>query len=185
MSRVNHNANYIYDVDGETVWEKLRTIRGMLDDRKRAYQHSLLGVEAAKSLDKNSMKYKKYLIDKDFHDGLIKDCENEIKFLTEFEAYLAKEAEKTRIPGKTDDEMYEINFYDELKVRLIRRAQTQIISTGRIEVETLGRILKMPEALQLCIKTGLLSKDILEFTNTPQLPNNDLTQNYLALEKKG
>ena len=45
MSRINHNASYIFDVEGETVWEKLRVIRDMLDDRKRTYEISLIKFE--------------------------------------------------------------------------------------------------------------------------------------------
>jgi len=179
MARVNHNANYIYDVDGETVWEKLRVIRGMLDERKRALALALLAKEEQESKDKDSIEYKKYIINNDHQNQLIKECEQEIDFLTKFEEYLTKEAEKTRIPGKTDDEMYEINFFDELKTRLVRRAQAQIISTGRIEVETLQRILKNPNTLQLCIQTGLLTNDVLKFTNTKLLPNNDVSIKYL------
>jgi hypothetical protein len=87
MSRVNHNANYIFDVEGETVWEKLRCIRSMLDERKRAYELALLKQEQLEDeLDKNNKyKYKEYLINKDFQLSLIEDCKNEIEFLEKFE----------------------------------------------------------------------------------------------------
>jgi len=179
MSRVNHNAQYIYEIDGETIWEKLRVIRNMLNDRKRSLALANLNKEEMLLKDKNSFEYKKYLIDKEHQDELIKDCENEIEFLTEFESYLAKEAEKTRIPGKTDDEMYEINFYLELQTRLVRRAQAQIISHGRIEVETLQRILKNPSALKVCIDTGLLSAEVFKLTNEKLLPNSDFSIKYI------
>jgi hypothetical protein len=185
MSRVNHNAQYIYDVEGETIWEKLRVIRNQLEQRQLALDLSLLNKEKAEAKfkdDKESYEYREFIIHSKQREQLIQDCINEIEFLKEFESYLALEAEKTRIPGKTDDEMYELNFFEELKVRLVRRAQTQIISSGRVDQETLSRILKMPDALQLCITSGLLTNDVLNFTNIPQLPNNDITINYL--EKK-
>jgi hypothetical protein len=86
---------------------------------------------------------------------------------------LTVEAEKTRIPGKTDDEMYEINFFDELKLRLVRQAQSQILSGGRLAEETARRILKHKPALQLCIKQGLLSENALQIAsvNTSALPH--------------
>lgn len=185
MARVNHNANYIYDVDGETVWEKLRVIRAMLDDRRRAYQHSLLGMEEAKELDKNSWEYKKHAIDEEFQKGLIQDAKNEIKFLEEFELYLASEAEKTRIVGKTDDEMYEINFFHEMEVRLVRMAQAQIASCGRINDELMLRLMKNKSALKICVQQGLLNSDIQKFIDTPLLPSADIhTVTFLENKKE-
>jgi hypothetical protein len=163
----------MYDVDGETIWEKLRTIRGMLSDRRRAYEHALLGKEHQQSKtenDKESYEYRKWLIDKDFHDELIEDCSEEIKFLEEFESYLAIEAEKTRVPGKTDNEMYEINFFQEMRVRLVRRAQAQIMTRGVLDEELMLRLMKNKEALNLCIEQGLLNKEVISVIDTPLLP---------------
>lgn len=187
MSRVNHNVNYMYDVDGETVWEKLRTIRGMLDDRRRAYAHSVLGKQEREKkfqdADKESLEYKKWLIDKDFNDSLIQDCANEIKFLEAFESFLAVEAEKTRIPGKTDDEMYEINYFHEMEVRLVRKAQAQIMTRGVLDEELTLRLMKNRGALNLCIKQGLLTDKMIEVIDTPLLPAYS-THSALFLESK-
>jgi hypothetical protein len=187
MSRVNHNANYIFDVDGETVWEKLRTIRGMLGDRRRAYELALLKQEQAEAeLDEtNTYKYREYLINKDFQLSLIEDCKNEVEFLEKFEIYLTQEAEKTRIAGKTDDEMYELNFFEELKTRLVRKAQAQIISTGRIQEDTLLRLMKNNDALDTCIQQGLLTGDVKNVLDTNLLPNPNIhTSNYALLTNK-
>lgn len=190
MSRVNHNANYIFDVDGETIWEKLRNIRSMLDDRRRAYQLALLKQEQTEAeiiskKEENIYKYKEYLINKDFQLSLIEDCKNEVEFLEKFETYLTQEAEKTRIPGKTDDEMYELNFFEELKTRLVRRAQAQIISTGRIQEDTLLRLMKNKDALDACIQQGLLTSDVKNVLDTNLLPNPNIhTSNYALLTNK-
>lgn len=185
MARVNHNVNYIYDIDGETIWEKLRVIRGMLNDRQRAYKHALLNKEQLESLTEDSLEYKKYIIDKEFNESLIQDCINEIKFLEEFESYLATEAEKTRIIGKTDDEMYEINFFHEMEVRLVRRAQAQIASGGRINDELMLRLMKNKGALKICVQQGLLNVDLENFINTPLLPSTDvLTIEFLENKEK-
>jgi len=182
MARVNHNANYIYDVDGETVWEKLRVIRSLLDDRKRAYQIALLSRE--KIFEINSYEHKKHLINKEFEEGLIQDCANEVKFLTEFEAYLTTEAEKTRIEGKTDDEMYEINYFHEMEVRLVRKAQAQIASCGQLTEELMLRLMKNKNALQICVQQGLLTKDIMNFVDTPLLPSSDVHTLHFIKETK-
>ena len=177
MARLNHNVNYIYDVDGETVWEKLRIIRGMLEDRKRAFQLAVLNKEESEKKfenDKESVEYKKWLINKDFNDSLIEDCANEVKFLETFESFLTTEAEKTRISGKTDDEMYEINYFHEMEVRLVRKAQAQVASNGRINEELMLRLMKNKPALQLCVQQGLLVQDIFNYVDTPLLPSSDI-----------
>jgi hypothetical protein len=173
MARQNHNVNYMYDVDGETVWEKLRTIRSMLDDRQRAYQHATLARdenEKKHKKDTTSLKYKQWLIDKDFNESLIQDCVNEVKFLEAFESFLAAEAEKTRIPGKTDDEMYEINYFHEMEVRLVRHAQAQIMTRGVLDEELMLRLMKNRNALNLCIEQGLISEQVTEVIDNPILP---------------
>jgi hypothetical protein len=179
MSRVNHNAQYIYDLEGETPWEKLRVVRHQLRQRKIALELAKIGQEEfQQTQDKTTFEYRKALINQEQFQENIQDCVNEIKFLTEFEKALAIEAEKTRILGKTDDEMYEINFFDELKLRLIRSAQAQIISCGRLTEETTKRILKNKPALQLCIQQGLLSENALQIANAN---NSALPHNYETL----
>ena len=176
----------MYDVDGETVWEKLRVIRGMLEDRQRAYAIALLTKEESEKRfekDKESFEYRKWLIEKDFNDSLIQDCANEIKFLEAFESFLAAEAEKTRIPGKTDDEMYEINFFHEMEVRLVRRAQAQIMTRGVLDEELTLRLMKNRGALNLCIEQGLLSDKMTEVIDTPLLPAYS-THSALFLESQ-
>jgi len=182
MARVNHNANYLFDVDGETVWEKLRVIRGMLADRELTLKMTDLNKEEfdKKEHDHSSFEYKKYLVHKDFNDDLVQDLKNEIQFLKEFTAFLEQEAEKTRIPGKTDDEMYEINFFEEMRVRLVRKAQAQVISGGRINEELMLRLMKNKSALNTCIEQGLLTSDVVAVIDTPLLPSVAIhTYNYI------
>jgi len=188
MARVNHNVNYLFDVEGETVWEKLRVIRGMLVERQLALKMSDLNKEEfdKKEHDHSSFEYKKYLIHKDFNEGLVQDLKNEIKFLEEFTAYLEQEAEKTRIPGKTDDEMYEINYFEEMRVRLVRRAQAQVIAGGRIQDDLMLRLMKNKSALNTCIKQGLLTSDVIAVIDTPLLPSTAVhTHNYIENKEGG
>lgn len=187
MARVNHNANYLFDVDGETVWEKLRVIRGMLTDRQLTLKMSDLSQEEfnKKEHDESSFEYKKHLIYKDFNADLVQDLKNEIQFLEEFTAYLEVEAEKTRIPGKTDDEMYEINFFEEMRVRLVRKAQAQVISGGRINEELMLRLMKNKSALNTCIEQGLLTGDIVSVIDTPLLPSAAVHTHQFIENKEG
>jgi|LakMenEpi03Aug12_release.lakeMendotaPanAssembly.Ray.scaffolds.fasta_scaffold22778_18 hypothetical protein len=180
MGRLNHNANYIFDVEGETVWEKLRVIRGILLERQTALALAKLNIEYIENGDKTTIKYKRFLIEQPQQIKTINSCEEEIKFLREYEQFLATEAEKTRIPGKSDDEMYEINFYDELKIKLTRKAQAQMISYGRLQDDLMYRLLKHEDALKLCISEGILSQEVLPIAFTPSLPTpNLLTTDFL------
>ena len=43
MAQVNHNYSYVTEVDGFTVWERLRVIRGFLADREKALKLAELG----------------------------------------------------------------------------------------------------------------------------------------------
>lgn len=175
MSRINHNANYLYDVEGETVWEKLRVIRGMLQDREIGYNLAVLELEHKESkYDTDSYEYKKWMIHKPQQEQLIKECFEEIKFLKEYEQFLASEAEKTRIPGKSDDEMYEINFFDELKYKLVRKAMAQMVSYDRIQDDLMYRLLKHEDALKLCVEEGILSNEILRVAYSAALPSTPL-----------
>ena len=169
MSRLNRNANYIYVVDGETVWERLRVIRGFLEDRRIAYAVNKLNERKNEALDKASFEYQEYLILKPQHDKIMKECEEEIVFLEDFEAKLAVEAEKSRIPGKTDDEMYELNFFDEMRIRLVKEAQSEMISVGHITPQTMKSLLRHKPALESCVQLGMLSEAILPQAAVPQL----------------
>jgi hypothetical protein len=171
MSRVNHEVSYFYDVEGETVWEKLRVIRDFLFDRQQAYDLGVIGqeeqVENMKGKE-GSYAYRKWQIQKVQSDKLLQDCLDEIEFLKKFESWLKEEAEKTRIFGKTDEEMYEINYYDELKLRLVKRAQAQLLAVGHVEPDTLQRIFKNKQALQLACDVGIINSDSLPYIN--QIP---------------
>lgn len=189
MSRVNHNSNYLYDTDGETVWEKLRVIRNFLSDRRRAYGLGILDIQEKDEEFKGkeqSIEYQKWIINRKHSEELLQDCSEEIKFLEEFESWLKEEAEKTRIPGKTDNEMYEINHFEELKIRLVKRAQTQYISTGHVEPDTLQRIIKNKSALQLAVDVGIINKEAIPYINIlPSLESRFGQLEYTPNNKDG
>lgn len=166
MSQVNRNAAYLFDIDGNTVWERLRVIRGFLDDRQRALATSNLDMEKsekeAKEHGEDSYEYKKFLIEKPFRLDLIDDCEREIEFLTDVEARLAAEAEKTRISGKSDKDMYELNFFEEHTNRLVTDAQAEIVANGRLSTNTVKMLFRNKAAMNRTLEMGLLSEEVLK-----------------------
>ena len=79
------------------------------------------------------------------------------------EAVLLKEAEKTRIKGKTDEEMYEINFFQEHTTRIVNEAIAEVACTNSVSPMTMKRMLRNREALKACIAKGILNENVLEF----------------------
>lgn len=190
MSRVNRCASYIYDIDGETVWERLRVVRNFLVDRRNAYKIALLDQERAEELkETDPYEYKRYLIQKDFQLSLIEDCRQEVEFLEDFERRLVVEAEKLRVPGKTDDEMYELNFFEEHRVRLVKQAHAEMIAVGHVSPSTLTSLMRCRPALVTCVGMNLLSDKILDEVDKPyallSTPNPIplLEQNSLTVEE--
>lgn len=186
MSQLNRNASYIFDVDGVTVWERLRVVRGFLKDRTKAYKLSILQLEEL--TEKNSKEDNKFELERRNLDieelvDLIEDCEMEIRFLEDIESRLAKEAEKTRIENKTDKEMYELNFFQEHTQRLIQRATCEIISGGSVSPDTFRKLLSNKEAMHKLIDSGKINPDILDITRQDLLNYDEIL--LLDVKKDG
>lgn len=176
MSQMNRNAAYVYDVDGLTAWEKLRVIRGFLLDRQTELKLSKLKHEDAKKkmlkLDEDDIERIEFFIREPFMLDIIDDCEREVKFLEEYEKQLAEEAEKTRIAGKSDKDMYELNYLEEKIQRLVLKVQSEVYTHGVASPDTMQDLLRCRPALQRVAEHKLIKSD----TNVPQLidhsPNN-------------
>lgn len=178
MSQLNRNAAYIYDIDGITVWERLRVVRTFLTDREKSYKLALNGkkqVEVEKEKIKNNPEYSE--IEKELKlervdiensdlDDLIDDCKNEIVFLKEIESRLAIKAEETRIEGKTDKDMYELNFFREHTERLVKKATTEVICHGRVTPDTMHYLLRNRNALNQLVSKGLVNEEVKAFVET-------------------
>lgn len=162
MARKNREASYINVIDGETVWERLRTVRSFLEDRELSLEMSKLQDIKISRMKKDSVEYMEAKILEKQRLTLRQECVEEIDFLKGFESKLSTEAEKTRISGKTDDEMYEINYYDEQITRLVNDAKAEIISTGRIEKVTIKALMRNRPALNVVISLGFLTEDVLK-----------------------
>ncbi len=171
MSQLNHNAAYLTEIDGLTVWERLRVIRNFIVDREQALalselkleqlEETLIGFDLTDKTVVGYYKKKEKLIFLPQSKALIEDAKRELTFLNSFEEILKVEAEKTRIEGKSDEEMYEINYFEELVQIQMREVQAEIMSLGHISPSTMKTLLKNPETLGRVIDKGILNKDIL------------------------
>lgn len=172
MAQVNHNAAYITVVDGLTVWERLRNIRSFINDRLSAFYgndlHKQENVDALSKYAEETDEAKRFFMQHSYE--LYLDLKSEIDFLRELESKLAAEAEKTRINGMSDREMYEINYYEELVQMQLLQAQSEMMSGGILSPETMKTILRNPQTLSRAVEVGLLSSDIRKITNMVQSP---------------
>jgi hypothetical protein len=171
MAQMNHNSAYVYSVDGCTLWERLRVIRGFLSDRKKALALAEIGLEQMlEKISTKNDKYEKRKLELELPDmeSNIEDARNEVTFLEAMEADLAEKAEASRIEGKSDKEMYEINHFLEHETRLANRAKCEILSENRIRPETISELTRCPKALAQVEECGLLQNAELFVAAFPQ-----------------
>jgi len=174
MSQMNRNVNYLHTVDGNTVWERLRVIRNFIADRKLAVSVSELNLEKTKAKKAHYETNKDtYSIDETYElreillfepqqKGNLEDAKRELDFLTKLEAELSEEAEVTRIPGKTDEEMYEINYFEELVQIHLLEIKSQLLAVGVLSPEMMRTLIKNKPSLDRAIKIGLLDERVRE-----------------------
>jgi hypothetical protein len=181
MAKLNSEFNYRYQVIGETVWEKIKTLHGFLDGRKRA-----AALEKVQELKMRSLYEKlKYLqtTDAPLHETLelqatIVEVESSIdevkrnfehnrdelnileKLLGEFYAL----AEPTRLHHSdgtpySDEEMFEVNAVNEFTVMIAREMQAEIISTGRPSAAKIKNAMSNPITWAALKQIGFIPQD--------------------------
>jgi hypothetical protein len=188
MAKLNSEFNYRYQTIGETVWEKIKTLHGFLDGRKRA-----AALEKVSEL-KSKAKYAelKHLKSIDALSHVIMELEAEIlemeSFFEEQERNfklnkdeikiiekLLKEcyelAEPTRLKHKdgtpySDEEMFEVNAANEFTVLLAREMQAEVIANGRPSAAKIKNAMSNPLTWTALKNIGLISQD------TPLIASN-------------
>lgn len=172
-SNLNSEFNYRYQVIGSTPWEKLKTLKGFLVGRKRAaalercaelkykakleeYKH-LQTVPALPhvllNLEAEIIELESHLDDQKHAFDLNRE---EIKILEKLIAELYEICEPTRIPGYTDDQMFEANANLEFTVTVGRELQAEIIANGRPSPAKLLNAMSNPQTLQMLTSVGLV-----------------------------
>lgn len=157
-SQVNSQFAYINLINGDTVWERLRIVRNFLEDRNAALAMKPVGelkrqaiLARIEEAEKPSQKLdaQAELVEFDAMqatqiDGY-KKLDDELVFLKQYEAMLANLAEESRVEGKTDDEMYQINMPNEVYVRNLRKIEAeQIVRALGISQATAEESMRIP-----------------------------------------
>jgi hypothetical protein len=177
-SNLNSEFNYRYQVIGSTPWEKIKTLKGFLEGRKRAealekvaelkHRAKLEELKHLKqiaalphvilTLEAELIELESTLEDTAHAFALNKQ---EIVIIKKLLAELYEIAEPTRIPGYTDDQMFEANANNEFTVTIGREIQAEIIANGRPSPAKLLNAMSNPQTLESLKLIGLVPKETI------------------------
>jgi hypothetical protein len=176
-SGLNSEFNYRYQVIGETPWKKIEILKGFLVGRKRAavleevsalkYQAKVEELNNAMSINALPhiiLNLKAELLET---DSFLDDAKEsfrltriEIGILERLLAELYEIVEPTRVPGYSDDQMFELNEANEFTVWVAKEIQAEIIATGRPSPAKLRNAMSNPYSFKALQKVGLIPADV-------------------------
>ena len=176
-SKFNSEFNYRYQVIGHTPWEKIKTLQGFLEGRiqastgeeankfrKQGEIAKLKWLEETNAPEHEILFYKADMIESNSHDATAKDgyAHNkvEIKILEKLLEELYVIAEPTRIPGYSDEEMWEANSANEFSVKIGREIQAEMIANGRPSPAKIGNAMSNPHTWNALKEIGLVPEEV-------------------------
>lgn len=175
-SKLNSEFNYRYQVIGETVWEKIKTLKGFLEGRVRAaalervanlkHQAKVAELEhlrAIGALPHVILNLEAELVELESHRVVQADAfelnRQEISTLNNLLAELYEQAEPTRILGYSDEQMFEVNAANEFTMMIARDIQSEIIAYGRPTAAKIRNAMSNPHTWNACKAAGLIPAD--------------------------
>lgn len=184
-SKLNSEFNYRTQVVGETVWEKIKTLKGFLEGRVRAaaleqvavLKHEALREEIMYNISENlphhlTLRLKAELLELESHLPAQQEAfalnHEEIAILRRLLAEYYAVAEPSRIDGYTDDQMFEANAELEFTVWIGKEIFAEIVAHGRPSPARLRNAMSSPAAFRKLQAIGLI-------------PAGDLAQTDLLL----
>ena len=188
-SKFNSEFNYRFQVVGNTPWEKIKTLQGFLEGRIRAAELEEVNnlknqAKVAKlkhlqnggqGLEHEILELKAEILEAKSHQETEKEAfelnKKEIEILKGLLDELYVIAEPTRIPGYTDEEMWEANAANEFTVNIGREIQAEMIANGRPSPAKLKNAMSNPYTWNALKKIGLVPKEtkILMGNTDPKL----------------
>ena len=182
MTKLNSEFNYRYQVIGETPWEKIKTLLGFLDGRKRAaaleqvselkIKAQYLELEHLKSI--NALPHVILNLEADLLEIESSEEEakrnfehnrEEIKVIEKLLAELYAIVEPTRLKHSdgtpfTDEEMFDINAANEFTVLLAREMQAEIIAHGAPSPAKIKNAMSNPITWTALKSIGIINPEI-------------------------
>ena len=188
MAKLNSEFNYRYQFIGETVWEKIKTLQGFLDGRKRAAiletvsdlkskakYAELKHLKSIDALPHIILELEAEIIEMEsfFEEGKrnFEQNKDEIKILEKLLKECYELAEPTRLKHKdgtpySDEEMFEVNAANEFTVLLAREMQAEVIANGRPSAAKIKNAMSNPLTWTALKNIGLIPQD------TPLIASN-------------
>lgn len=186
-SKLNSEFNYRYLVEGETVWAKIKTLKNFLEGRERAAaleKVAAMKLEAKKmeiqnakrigalphvilNLEAELLEIESFQPAQDHGFELNKEEINILRKLLD-EAYAI--AEPTRIPGYSDEQMFEANAANEFTMQIAKDIQAEIIANGRPSPAKLRNAMSNPYTFKALLQAGIIPEGTkrLICNNDPQ-----------------
>ncbi len=172
-SKLNSEFNYRYQVQGETIWEKIKTLRGFLEGRIRAaaleevgkkkYQSKLSKLEYLKEnggLRHEILELEAEIIEAESFFPAQEEAftlnRDEILMLERLLAEAYAVAEPSRIPGYSDEQMFEANAANEFTVMIAKDIQAEIIANGRPSPAKIRNAMSNPRTFAALKLAGLI-----------------------------
>jgi len=194
-SKLNSEFNYRYQVLGNTPWEKIKILKGFLEGRIRAvaleevshlkYDAKVAELEHLKATNApkhEQLKLQAELIELNSHMVVIDEAyelnRKEVEILNGLLAECYAIAEPTRIPGYSDEEMFEANAANEFTVSTLREMQSEIVAMGQPLAATVLHVMSNPHTLSAAIQSGLIPMQSL-----PLVVENAPVYGSLTLEE--
>jgi hypothetical protein len=175
--KLNTEFNYRYQVEGNTPWEKIKQLKGFLEGRKRAaalqkvsairYEALLAEIEHLKAsgalpyiilqreadlLETNSFK--------ETEEEAFELNRQEIEIIEKVMAELYEIAEPTRIPGYTDEQMFEVNAANEFTAMIGKEIYAEMVANGRPSPAKVRNAMSNPYTLTALKQAGLLPSEM-------------------------
>ena len=187
-SKFNSEFNYRYQVIGHTPWEKIKTLQGFLEGRVRAAALEEVGdlknqakvaklkrLESEGGLEEDILTLKAEILEAESSLPVSNDAfeknKVEIKILEKLLKELFVIAEPTRIPGYSDEEMWEANQANEFTVNIGKEIQAEMIANGRPSAAKIGNAMSNPHTWNALKSIGLVPQGtkILQGNTDPML----------------
>jgi hypothetical protein len=175
--KLNTEFNYRYQVEGNTPWEKIKQLKGFLEGRKRAaalekvsalkYQAALMELEHLK--DSKALPYiilqkEADLLEAESFKVTEKEAfelnRQEIEIIEKVMAELYEIAEPTRIPGYTDEQMFEVNAANEFTAMIGKEIYAEMVANGRPSPAKVRNAMSNPYTLTALKQAGLLPNEM-------------------------
>ena len=175
-SKFNSEFNYRYQVIGQTPWEKIKTLQGFLEGRVRAAVLEEVGhlkdkakiaklkrLESEGGLEEDILTLKAEIMEAESHLPVSKEAfelnRKEIEILNKLLEELYVIAEPTRIPGYSDEEMWEANQANEFTENIAKEIQAEMIANGRPSAAKIGNAMSNPHTWNALKKIGLVPQE--------------------------